>query len=163
MKKILIICFLVLFPVATFAGYGNTLWGMTPNEVLSSEGEKVKIIDPIKYHGDNFGKVQSKNVIIDSAEYTVTYIFNANDKLEQVNVISDDKNNIKITNLRFDSLRNLLTQKYGDAVFLSSDKAVWKTDDTTIELIKTNIPKVLSQTSVRYIPNAKISSDASSL
>lgn len=162
MKEFFILCVAFLFPVVAQAGYGNTQWGMTPNQVVEAEKGRAKIITPIKYN-NGVGKAQVDNVNIASGDYTVTFIFDSGDRLVQTNLISDEKKNVGIINSSFNSLHQLLTQKYGEPSFKGSDSVTWKTDDSTIELRKMVIPGVMAQTSVRYIPNSKIEADTSNL
>lgn len=162
MKKLFLSCLVFLFPIITYAGYGNTQWGMTPDQVVAAENGKAKIIKPNQYK-IGYGKAQSDNIEISSGIYTVTFIFDNEDRLIQANLTSNDKNNAGIAEIRYESLSKLLTQKYGEPSFKSSGSVTWKTADTTIELSKIIIPRVLAQTSVRYMPNSKAESDASSL
>ena len=48
MKKIIILCSAFLFPIFAQAGYGNTKWGMNPEQVVEAEKGKAKIVSPIK-------------------------------------------------------------------------------------------------------------------
>ena len=162
MKEILIGCLALLIPIVTFAGYGNTDWGMTPSQVVAAEKGRAKIITPAQYK-IGIGKVQSENIEVSSGLYTATFIFDNDDRLIQTNLVSNEKNNAGIAQIHFNSLNKLLTQKYGEPSFKSAESVTWKTPDTTIELNKTIIPRILAQTSVRYIPNSKVDSDTSSL
>ncbi|EDO8732429.1 hypothetical protein IN26_21235, partial [Salmonella enterica] len=109
------------------------------------------------------GKVSIEDVNIGSGIYTVTFIFDASDKLVQTNVASKEKKNEGIANNQFNTLNQLLTQKYGKPQFVSDEKATWKTDTTTIELNKMIISGIMAQTLVRYIPNKTVISDTSNL
>lgn len=162
MKKLLVTCAALLFPILSFAGYSNTLWGMTPSQVIEAERDRAKIVSPIKY-ANGVGKAQINSVKVGSGQYTVTFIFDSNDRLVQTNLISDEKKSAGIANQSFKSLHQLLTQKYGEPSFKDTESITWKTDDTTIELRKLIIPGVMAQTSVRYIPNSKIESDTANL
>ncbi|MBJ5337916.1 hypothetical protein JGG14_24630, partial [Salmonella enterica subsp. enterica serovar Typhimurium] len=104
-----------------------------------------------------------EDVNIGSGIYTVTFIFDASDKLVQTNVASKEKKNEGIANDQFNLLNQLLTQKYGKPQFVSDEKATWKTDTTTIELNKMIISGIMAQTLVRYIPNKTVISDTSNL
>lgn len=52
--------------------------------------DKAKIVEPIKY-ANGIGKAQINNISIASGEYTVTFIFDANDRLVQTNLISNER------------------------------------------------------------------------
>jgi hypothetical protein len=162
MRKFVIGLTILFQAVSVSAGYGNTSWGMTPNEVIEAENGRAKIIEPIRYKS-NFGKVRIDNIKIGIDEFTVTFLFDSNDQLVQTNLIKDNKNNPSSSKLTFDSLHRLLTQKYGEAKFKGNNSVTWKTNDTTIELSLIIIPGVISQTSVRYVPNSKNDADTANL
>lgn len=165
MKKILIgfCCFVMpIIAMAKGVGYGNTEWGMSPNQVVAAENGKAALIPPEQFKG-SWGKARINNINIGSGEYTVTFLFDSEDKLIQTNLVSNDKNNPGIASMRFNSLHELLTQKYGEPIYKGADKVTWKTADTTIELSKIIIPRVLSQTSVRYVPHSRLDADTSKL
>lgn len=166
MKKQLLTLGLALFaPILALAGgegYGKTVWGMSPTEVVNAESGRAVLIEPQKYSG-SWGKVKIENVSISSGIYTVNFLFDESDKLIQTNVVSNEKSNIGIANSRFNTLSQLLTQKYGEPQFKSGDSVTWKTVDTTIELKKLIVGNILAQTSVRYIPNSKVDADTSNL
>lgn len=165
MSKLFFVFPLLLLPffvTAKDSGYGNTEWGMTPNQVISAQKGKAHSITPQKYK-ENWGKVSMENVNIASGMFTVTFIFDASDKLVQTNLSSSEKKNEGIAQNQFNALNNLLTQKYGDPKFSSDDKVTWKNDGTTIELNKMIISGVMAQTLVRYIPNTTVVSDTSNL
>ncbi|CQR19858.1 TPA: hypothetical protein ACJGPK_004784 [Salmonella enterica subsp. enterica serovar Weltevreden] len=165
MKKQILALALLSLPLIGMAkdsGYGNTEWGMTPNQVVAAQKGKAHLIPPQKYK-DQWGKVSIEDVNIGSGIYTVTFIFDASDKLVQTNVASKEKKNEGIANDQFNLLNQLLTQKYGKPQFVSDEKATWKTDTTTIELNKMIISGIMAQTLVRYIPNKTVISDTSNL
>ena len=165
MKKPLLALLLVLLPVVAMAkgaGYSNTEWGMTPTEVVAAENGKAVLITPVKYSG-SLAKVQIPDITVGSHVYTVSFLFDESDSLIQTNLTSNEKKNGGIIELQFKSLHSLLTQKYGEPQFKSADKVIWKTADTTIELSKIVMRGIMAQTSVRYIPNTKITSDTSGL
>lgn len=162
MKKLLMICVASVMPMLSYAGYGNTQWGMSPAQVVEAEKDRAKMVEPIKY-ANGIGKAQINNISIASGDYTVTFIFDGNDRLVQTNLISNEKKSAGIADSRFKSLHQLLTQKYGEPSFKNSESVTWKTGDATIELRKTIIPGIMAQTSVRYIPNSKIEADTANL
>lgn len=162
MKKLLMICVASVMSMLSYAGYGDTQWGMSPAQVVEVEKDRAKMVEPIKY-ANGIGKAQINNISIASGDYTVTFIFDGNDRLVQTNLISNEKKSAGIADSRFKSLHQLLTQKYGEPSFKNSESVTWKTGDTTIELRKTIIPGIMAQTSVRYIPNSKIEADTANL
>lgn len=164
-KKTLTLILCLFFPILTFAngeGYGKTTWGMSPQQVVTAESNRAKLIEPQKYAG-SWGKVQINNVSIGSSSYTVDFLFDESDKLVQTNVASNEKENVGIANSNFKTLSQLLTQKYGTPQFQNSDSVTWKTADTTIELKKIIIGKLMARTIIRYIPNSKVEADTSNL
>ena len=165
MKKNFLALALLTLPLIASAkgtGYGKTEWGMSPSQVVAAQNGKANIIAPEKYK-DSWGKVRTDNLNIASGLYTVSYLFDASDRLVQTNVASNEKHNVGIINNQFASLHQLLTQKYGKPQFEGSDKVTWKTADTTVELSKMIIEGVMAQNVVRYVPNDKVTSDTSNL
>lgn len=165
MKKILLgfICFILpIIAIAKGIGYGKTEWGMSPSEVVAIENTSAVLIKPEQFKGA-WGKARINNINIGGDEYTVTFLFDDADKLIQTNLVSNNKNSASIATMRFNSLHELLNQKYGEPIYRSVDKVTWKTAETTIELRKIVIPRVLTQTSVRYVPNGSLDEDTSKL
>jgi hypothetical protein len=158
----LVLLVLPLIPMAKGAGYGHTEWGMRPSEVVTAQNGKAHLISPEKYP-NSWGKVRIDDVNIGGSLYNVTFLFDASDHLIQTNVTSNEKKNEGIILRQFDSLHQLLTQKYGKPLFEGVNKVTWKIDDTTIELSKMVISGILAQTSVRYVPNSRVSNDTSAL
>lgn len=144
-------------------GYGNTEWGMNPRQVVESEKGKAIPIQSIKY-AIGLGKVQIKNIEIESALYTITFIFNELDQLIQTNLVGNERKNVGIVLMQFKSLNQLLTQKYGNPIFRDDDTVIWQTETTTIELRTMIIPLVdFAQVIVRYVPNETTNRSISNL
>ncbi|QHI16252.1 hypothetical protein [Acinetobacter haemolyticus] len=166
MKKIFIAGVLGLFPMLALAkgiGYGNTQWGMNPNQVVVAEKGKAQIIEPKEFTG-GLGKVRAENVKIDGHTYTATYVFDESNQLVATYLISNEKSNAGIANLEFNSLDKLLTQKYGKPQFKNENTVTWKTSSTTIELKKIIINSIsYASATVSYVPNSKIENDVSNL
>ncbi|MFQ1682657.1 hypothetical protein ACK08B_22700 [Pantoea dispersa] len=165
MKKILIAAALLVSPLlacAGGAGYGNTKWDMRPSEVVAAQGNGAHLIAPEKYKG-SVGKVRIDNVTIGSDLYTVNFLFDDSDRLMQTNVTSNEKKNGGIIARQFDTLNQLLTQKYGKPEFANSDSVTWKLPTTTVELSKMIIPGIMAQATIRYIPNSRVTKDTSNL
>lgn len=166
MKFFLITLAFVLFSplvIAKELGYGKTEWGMNPQQVVIAEKGKAQIIEPKEYTG-GLGKARIDNIKIDGSTYTATFVFDASDQLTATYLISDEKKNAGITNLEFNSLNKLLTQKYGNPQFRSGDTVTWKTSNTTIELKKIIIKSIsYANATVSYIPNSKAKDDTSNL
>ena len=165
LKKIVIFSLCLFFPILALAngeGYGKTIWGMSPEQVVGAESNRANLIEPKKYAG-SWGKVQINNVSIGSGSYTVDFLFDESDKLIQTNVTSNEKKNIGIANSNFKTLSQLLTQKYGNPVFQGTDSVTWKTADTTIELKKMIVGNIMALPAIRYIPNSKVEADTSNL
>lgn len=144
-------------------GYGNTKWGMTPEQVVNAEGAKVrKLHDPEKYKG-SWGLVKTDNVNIANSNFEVTYLF-SNEHLVQVNVAAKEKKNSLINNDVFKRLESLLTQKYGSPTYSDPGKeTVWNMEGTSISLDLLNIDGVISNLVVSYRPSSRASSESSAL
>lgn len=165
-NKIAVAGLCLLVPVLAFAkgeAYGKTTWGMTPQQVISAEANRANLIEPQKYTGNMWGKAQINSVTIGSNQYTVNFLFDESNQLIQTNVTSQEKKNPGIADLNFETLNKLLTQKYGNPLFKGKDSITWKTPDTTIELLKLVIPRVIAQVTIRYIPHNRVESDTSNL
>jgi len=165
MKKILVIATFFVMPLlahAGGAGYGNTKWDMRPSEVVAAQGNGAHLIAPEKYKG-SVGKARIDNVSIGSGLYTVNFLFDDSDRLVQTNVSSVEQKNEGIIAHQFDTLNQLLTQKYGKPEFANSDSVTWKLPSSTVELIKMVIPGVMAQNVIRYIPTSRVAKDTSNL
>jgi len=81
----------------------------------------------------------------------------------QTNITSNEKENEGVIALQYDRLSKLLTQKYGKPEYSSSESVTWKLPSTTVELCKLIISGVIAQTTIRYVPNGRISKDTSNL
>lgn len=165
MKRLLLsISFLLIstFALAGGEGYSKTVWGMSPDQVVEAEGGRAVLIKPEQFK-NSWGKAKIDNVSIGGRPYTVTFLFDSQDKLVQTNVASNENKSSVIADSSFKNLAQLLTQKYGEPLFKAADKVTWKTSDTTIELTKVDIPRIVSQTIIRYIPNSKVAADTANL
>lgn len=166
MKKILIAATFLVMPLFAHAdggaGYGNTKWDMRPSEVVAAQGNGAHLISPEKYKG-SVGKVRIGNVNIGSGLYNVNFLFDDSDRLVQTNVTSIEQKNEGIIVRQFNTLNQLLTQKYGKPEFANEDSVTWKLPSTTVELSKMIIPGIMAQTVVRYIPTSRVNKDTSNL
>ncbi|EPO4621392.1 hypothetical protein ACUAXQ_004886 [Escherichia coli] len=165
MKKIILVMLLLVMPITSFSkelGYGNTTWGMTPDEVLQTQNESQKLLPPEKYSNSK-AKVKIDNVNIGSGMYTVNFLFDNSDHLIQTNITSNEANNIGIINLRFTELNKLLTQKYGKPEFQNNDLVNWKNASTSIELRKMVIPGISSKVMIRYTSLEKSENETKNL
>lgn len=163
-KQLLALCLLAtpLFAIAKGSAYGNTEWGMNPSQVVAAQNGKAHLTSPEKYKG-SFGKVKIDNLEIGSYVYTVNFLFDSSDHLIQTNVVSNEQSNVGIIEQEFNSLNQLLTQKYGKPQYDSANTVSWKNGETTIELSKMIIEGLMAQTVVRYLPNSRVTSDTSNL
>jgi hypothetical protein len=165
MKKLffaLTLLVLPLFAMSKGIGYGNTEWGMSPDEVVTAQNGKAHLIKPDKYY-NSWGKVRIDNVSIGHYLYNINFLFDASNRLTQVNVNNIDKSSGRTIQRQFDSLNQLLTQKYGEPLFKSNDAIIWQTANTTIELSKLVIDGVMAESSVTYTPNSKVINDTLNL
>lgn len=136
MKKLFLLIFSIFIPVIALAnGYGNTKWGMSPEQVvLVGKGTTIAIEDHAYTYG--VAKAKSENIKIGNSLHTIYYVFDENSKLIGVEIKPNSNNNPYAADSNFDELNSLLTQKYGEPKFSDNKKSVWRTKDTTIELSK---------------------------
>lgn len=154
-----------ILPLISYAkgnAYGNTNWGMTPAQVIEAEKGKAVETQPVNYN-KSIGKVKIDNLSIGTGTYTANFLFDDKDHLVQTNVVSNEQKSRAIAVSQFNTLHQLLTQKYGEPVFKSLNKMTWKTEETTIELSHIYIPNSILRTSIRYLPNSKVEQDTSNL
>lgn len=136
MKKFILAISFIFIPILTLANdYGNTKWGMSPEQVILAEkGKAIAIEDKDYTYGK--AKAKSENIEIGSFSHTIYYIFDNANKLIGVEIKPDSNNNRYAVDSNFANLNSLLTQKYGKPKFSDEKKSTWRTKDTTIELIK---------------------------
>lgn len=167
MKSVLIGSIMLISAFSAFGksleGYGNTKWGMSPEQVVRAEGGKARALDkPIKYSGSE-GLVKIDNTKIANRDFDITYLF-VNDHLVQVNVSAKGKSNILINRDVFNNLESLLTQKYGSPTYSDAGKSIaWRLGETTVNLSMLNIEGVISSLSVSYKPSSALSADTGAL
>lgn len=165
MKKFLVAATFLVMPLLAYAdgvGYGKTKWNMKPSEVVAAQGNGAHLIAPEKYKG-SVGKVRIDKVDIGSGLYNVNFLFDDSDRLVQTNVTSVEQMNEGIIVRQFDTLNQLLTQKYGKPEFANADSVTWKLPSTTVELSKVVISGIMAQTAIRYIPTSRVAQDTSNL
>jgi len=138
------------------AGYGKTIWGMTPNEVLNAESPRAEKLDKPEKFKTGLGIVAINEIQIESTEFRAIFIFDeSGQRLVQVNLTSTEKKNPLINARSFSSVEKLLTEKYGPPTYKEATRVVsWKLPRTSIELSHINIPGILSQVTVSYKPSA---------
>lgn len=153
MKKFILAITLIFIPILTLAnGYGNTKWGMSPEQVILAEKGKAIAIDDKNY---TYGKAKAKseNIEIGLSSHTIYYIFDNVNKLIGVEIKPDSNDNPYAVDSNFANLNSLLTQKYGKPKFSDEKKSTWRTQDTTIELIKIKA-MTFSAVYLSYKPNS---------
>jgi len=137
------------------AGYGNTAWGMTPDQVLNAEGPRAERLEkPLKFK-TGLGIIIIKEVQVGVAEFSAIFIFDeSGQKLRQVNLTSFEKKNAGMSALSFSSIEKSLTEKYGAPIYKEESRvASWKLPKTSIDLRHSNIPGILTQVTVSYRPS----------
>jgi hypothetical protein len=137
-------------------GYGKTTWGMTAEEVYKVESPRIIRLDsPIKFTKSNAPLV-IKNIEIASQEFEAIFLFNDSDNsFKQVNLTSLERKNSGINSRTFNSLENLLTNKYGSPTYKDEGKVVtWKFPSTVIELQHMYIPGIITSVVVAYKPSS---------
>jgi hypothetical protein len=164
-KNIVIILLLCLFgsnitqaadDPKNIAGYGNTAWGMTPDQVLNAEAPRAERLEkPLKFK-TGLGIMIIKEVQIGAAKFSPIFIFDeSGQKLRQVNLTSFEKKNAEMSALSFSSIEKSLTEKYGAPIYKEEGRvASWKLSKTSIDLRHSNFPGVLTQVTVSYRPSA---------
>ncbi|OAT52122.1 hypothetical protein M989_02659 [Kluyvera georgiana ATCC 51603] len=161
MKKIsAVIALFLMFSISAGAservkGYGNSYWGMSPDEVISAESGKAhKITPPLEYY-ETQGAVGIDKVTIDSYEFKVVYQFKKN-ALTQVIVQSINNDFESVNKMAFLSVESLLTQKYGASKYKEPYKeVVWTHLGTNINLSHTIIDGVSNFVTVTYKPESE--------
>ena len=145
-------------------GYGNTKWGMSPDEVVSAENGKAHILSkPVEYSSWQ-GKVAIDEVNIGSSKYRVTFLFDRSNRLAQTNLTSYEDKNAGINSNNFDTLSSLLSQKYGSPGYVEKNKKnVWVLDGTTIELEHMYMPDIMTEVIITYKPTSRTKKDTEDL
>jgi len=167
-KKIILCISLMLFSSLSVAGviqgYGNTKWGMSPDEVVSAENGKAHILSkPVEYSSWQ-GKVAIDEVNIGSSKYRVTFLFDRSNQLAQTNVTSYEDKNAGINSNNFDTLSSLLSQKYGSPGYVEKNKKnIWVLDGTTIELEHMYMPDIMTEVIITYKPTSRTKKDTEDL
>lgn len=137
-------------------GYGKTVWGMTVEEVLNSDQERIKRLEnPAKFPSST-AYASIDNIKIGVADFQVYFLFsNEDQRLLQVNLAGKERSNRGINIRTFSTIEQLLTEKYGSPTFKQENKKVlWRFPKTTIELSHLDIPKINTQVIVSYKPTA---------
>src|SRR4030042_2300819 len=132
------------------AGYGKTVWGMTPDQVLNAEAPRAERLEkPLKFK-TGLGIIIMKEVQIGAAKFSAIFIFDEpGQKLRQVNLTSFEKKDEGISALSFSSIEKSLTDQYGSPTYKKESRvASWKLPKTSIDLRHSNLPGVLTQVTV---------------
>lgn len=135
------------------AGYGKTVWGMTPDEVLKAEAQRAeKLEKPVKYT-TGIGLIIINGIEIGAAKFNAIFIFDGSGKkLEQVNLKSLEEKNDGINILNFSYIEKLLTEKYGAPTHKDrTNNASWKLQKTSIDISHANLG-VATLLVVKYTP-----------
>jgi hypothetical protein len=162
-KYILAVLFFMFLPMHALAsndlnGYGKSIWGMSPSEVLSAEGPRASVVSPPMKYVDSLGMVSIDNVVIGTDNFSVVFIFTDN-KLTQVNVESEETRKDFKNEMVFKNTESLLTQKYGIPTYKEHGKnVVWTLNKTTVEL-----KDIMNQILVKYTPSSTVEAAASNL
>lgn len=157
---ILLFCFLGISNVQAtddpknIAGYGKTIWGMTPDEVVNAETPRAEKLEKPEKFKTGLGIVTIKEIQIGVTKFSAIFIFDESGiKLRQVNLTSAEKKNPGVNALSFSSVEKLLTEKYGPPTFKEGTRVIsWKFPKTSIDLTHLNIPGIISQVTVSYKP-----------
>lgn len=109
-------------------GYGKTVWGMSADEVLNTEPDRVEKLDKPEKFNMSVAILGIKEIQIGSNKFRARFLFADKDKkLIQVNLMSFEQNNPGINSRIFSSIEQLLTEKYGVPTYKQEKKnASWK-------------------------------------
>lgn len=108
------------------AGYGKTIWGMTPDEVVNAEAPRAEKLEKPEKYTIGLGIVKIKEIQIEGTKFSVTFVFDESEKkLQQVILTSAEKKNEKINARSFSSVEKLLTMKYGPPTFKEGTSVVF--------------------------------------
>ena len=143
------------------AGYGKTVWGMTPDEVVIAEKPRAEKLEKTEKFKNGLGMVTIKEIQIGITKFSAIFIFDeSGQKLYQVNLTGAEKKNAAINAQSFASIEKLLTEKYGSPTYKDGTRNVsWKLAKTTIELTHMHMPDIISKLIISYKP-ATASEDA---
>jgi len=131
------------------AGWQGTRWGMNEEEVKAAlQSDAVAASPPRKY----LKSYAPLTVPLKIGPYQMEAVlqFDVESKRLQQVVISYPGADVSL----WTTLADLLTEKYGPPK-RTGPKLEWIFPTTTIELARTSIPGVLSQTGIRYYPSAR--------
>lgn len=134
------------------AGYGKSVWGMSVEEVLIAEGDRIKRSDQPGKDKESTTGLSIENIEIGSNRFRAIFLFSDRDqKLAKVRLSGLERNS-QFTNARsFSTIEKLLTEKYGPPTFKQENKSVsWKFTKTSIELSHLIIPGLLTQVVIIY-------------
>ena len=147
------------------SGYGNTSWGMTLEEVMSSENKNLEKLRQPKVFRDSSALIVNRDITISNQSFEVLYLFGANTKgLVQVNVEAKEDRNHGINLSTFSELKRLLTSKYGAPYYENKNsKAAWVAGGSEVSLNHIFIKDILNKVAVTYKPRSDISARAKDL
>ncbi len=141
-------------------GWGPTAWGMSENEILQLLKPEVSHFNPpIEYlNPTRFATLGISNKVIGGKSCAVHLLFDKTSGLSEVMI---KPNNEKPFGY-FESLFELLTQKYGPAALRNKDNevnitdtAIWRFPSTVVELTRTDaVPLDLLFVTLSYCPAA---------
>jgi len=104
------------------AGYGNTVWGITEEEVLKAEPRAKKVDKPTTNEASDIISITIDRIEIELTEFQVWFKFDSKHrKLKQVILQSVNDLSPAAT---FATVEKLLTQKYGAPTYKQAGKNV---------------------------------------
>ena len=157
---ILYLLCIIFFPPFVLAngkmdGYGQSKWGMSPDQVVAAEKGRVHLINPPLKYKNASGAAGIDKIDIGYHDFKVVYQFTKN-HLTQVIVQSIENKNSAINKRAFIDVESLLTQKYGQPNFKDEGaKVVWNQPGTSIELNLLDIEGITSIVTVMYTPSSQ--------
>lgn len=171
-NKILFLCYIFILTILLTGGnfteakqgqplWGETISGMTPEEVLNvvDEAHKIKNGNGVHYSNGSKELVRIDNYELVGKSFEVRFIF-LNNKLTQVELVLEEEKNFSSSKLIFDELANVLRSKYGKEISKKTDtqsklnikqvEAVWMNNQTNIRLYLDSYPGLPTLLKVIY-------------
>jgi hypothetical protein len=151
MRNFIVACVLLL-SVATQAsaddilGWQNTRWGMTVDQASVALGSEGRRVEPPEKFKSLYAPLKSR-IQISGSDLEVFLQFSDQTKTLKQVLLRSSTGGLSL----WDTLRDLLTEKYGAPVQIGKDRE-WRFKSTIIELDHLLIPGVVDQVSIRYYP-----------
>ena len=144
----------------------NARWGMTAAEVLAAfPGEAAQLPVAVNYSDKYRGLVGIEGYQIANVAYAVRFLFDRQERLALINITPAPRDSSTLT---FNSLAQLLTEKYGQPLTNHEEKTrvsdsrekTWKTPEALIDLDYVNIRSIdRTNLVLQYRPSVSAGTD----